>query len=462
MIQKLAKPVAKSASSRCHRSRRRQRLKAVSIRTEPYPAFPTDMQAQFMAINSVAEGAAVIRERSSRNRFMHAVELIRLGADIKIDGNNALVTGVPRLMMARRSMATDLRASASLVIAGLVAQGETLIERIYHRSRLRAHRGKLTRLGASVRRYVEAQPAIEPCGKIAGSKFLAEPKERTQNITRMSAVDITIALSKGRIFEETLPLAGGRRDRAARESGNLAQADHSRPIRDDVRVVIVRATDAPTYVQYGAADIGVAGKDVLIEHGGDGLYQPLDLKIAKCRMMVAIPAGFDYENAVRQGAAPQGGDQVHQHRARALCRQGRTRRSDQTLRFDGTGAAGRPADAIVDLVSTGSTLKANNLVAVEHIIDISSRLIVNQAALKLKREKIVPILDAFAGRVVADDRDQTFLEQRRRFRGAPRRPAGVRERAGRIGRSRRRGDPGRRQGARRCGGASNTPTASTA
>ena len=128
------------------------RLKAVSVRTEPYPAFPTDMQAQFMAINCIAEGTAVIRETIFENRFMHAVELIRLGADIKIDGNNALVTGLPRLDGAT-VMATDLRASASLVIAGLVAQGETLIERIYHLDRgYERIEEKLTRLGANVRR----------------------------------------------------------------------------------------------------------------------------------------------------------------------------------------------------------------------------------------------------------------------------------------------------------------------
>lgn len=129
-----------------------QRLKAVSVRTEPYPAFPTDMQAQFMAINCVAEGAAVIRETIFENRFMHAVELIRLGADIRIDGSNALVTGVTRLDGAT-VMATDLRASASLVIAGLVAQGETLIDRIYHLDRgYERIEEKLARLGASVRR----------------------------------------------------------------------------------------------------------------------------------------------------------------------------------------------------------------------------------------------------------------------------------------------------------------------
>ena len=129
-----------------------QRLKAVGIRTEPYPAFPTDMQAQFMAINCVAEGSAVIRETIFENRFMHAVELIRLGADIKIDGNTALVTGLPYLDGAT-VMATDLRASASLVIAGLVAKGETLIERIYHLDRgYERIEEKLIKLGASVKR----------------------------------------------------------------------------------------------------------------------------------------------------------------------------------------------------------------------------------------------------------------------------------------------------------------------
>jgi UDP-N-acetylglucosamine 1-carboxyvinyltransferase len=129
-----------------------QRLKAVSLRTAPYPAFPTDMQAQFMAINCVAEGVATIRETIFENRFMHVSELMRLGADIQIEGNNAIVRGVPRLEGAT-VMATDLRASASLVIAGLVAQGETLIDRIYHLDRgYERIEEKLARLGASVKR----------------------------------------------------------------------------------------------------------------------------------------------------------------------------------------------------------------------------------------------------------------------------------------------------------------------
>ena len=129
-----------------------QRLKAVSLRTAPYPAFPTDMQAQFMAINAVADGVATIRETIFENRFMHAVELMRLGADIQIEGSNAIVRGVPRLEGAT-VMATDLRASASLVIAGLVAEGETVIDRIYHLDRgYERIEEKLARLGACVKR----------------------------------------------------------------------------------------------------------------------------------------------------------------------------------------------------------------------------------------------------------------------------------------------------------------------
>jgi UDP-N-acetylglucosamine 1-carboxyvinyltransferase len=128
------------------------RLKAVSLRTAPYPAFPTDMQAQFMALNAVADGVATIRETIFENRFMHAVELMRLGADIHIDGSNAIVRGVQGLEGAT-VMATDLRASASLVIAGLVAQGETVIERIYHLDRgYERIEEKLSRLGARVPR----------------------------------------------------------------------------------------------------------------------------------------------------------------------------------------------------------------------------------------------------------------------------------------------------------------------
>jgi ATP phosphoribosyltransferase len=209
---------------------------------------------------------------------------------------------------------------------------------------------------------------------------------------------ITIALSKGRIFEETLPLlaaAGITPDEDPEKSRKLIIGT-SRP---DVRVVIVRASDVPTYVQYGAADLGIAGKDVLIEHGGTGLYQPLDLKIAKCRMSVATPAGFDYAAAVRRGA-----------RLRIATKYINTARehfASKGVHVDLIKLYGSMelaplaglADAIVDLVSSGGTLKANNLVEVEEIMQISSRLIVNQASLKMKRGLLQPVLDAIEGAI---------------------------------------------------------------
>ena len=211
---------------------------------------------------------------------------------------------------------------------------------------------------------------------------------------------ITIALSKGRIFEETLPLLAA--------SGIVPQEnpETSRKLiiptnRVDVRVVIVRATDAPTYVQYGAADIGVVGKDVLIENGGEGLYQPLDLKIAQCRMMVAVPVGFDYEHAVHRGARLRVATKYINIAREHFAAKGV---HVDLIKLYGSmelAPLAGLADAIVDLVSTGGTLKANNLVAIEHIVDISSRLIVNQAALKLKREKLMPIMNAIAGAVGA-------------------------------------------------------------
>ena len=163
----------------------------------------------------------------------------------------------------------------------------------------------------------------------------------------------------------------------------------------DVRVIIVRASDVPTYVQYGAADFGVAGKDVLLEHGGEGLYQPIDLNIAKCRMSVAVSADFDYANAVRHGARLRVATKYVQTAREHFAAKGvhvdliKLYGSMELAPLVGL------SDAIVDLVSSGSTLRANHLVEVEHIMDISSRLVVNQAALKLKRERLQPILDAF-------------------------------------------------------------------
>jgi ATP phosphoribosyltransferase len=206
---------------------------------------------------------------------------------------------------------------------------------------------------------------------------------------------ITIALSKGRIYDETAPLlkAAGI---VARDDPEKSRKLILRTNRGDVRLVIVRATDVPTYVQYGAADLGVAGKDVLDEHGGQGLYQPLDLKIARCRMVVAVPSGFDYRSAVRQGARLRVATKYVQTAREHFAAKGvhvdliKLYGSMELAPLTGL------ADAIVDLVSTGKTLKANRLRAVEEIASLSARLIVNQAALKLKRSAIQPLLDAFA------------------------------------------------------------------
>ncbi len=204
---------------------------------------------------------------------------------------------------------------------------------------------------------------------------------------------LTFALSKGRIFDETLPLLA----RAGIEV--LDDPDTSRKLilatnRPDLRVVLVRASDVPTYVQYGGADLGVAGADILMEAPGDGLYRPVDLKIARCRMSVATRADFDYASAVKQGS-----------RIRVATKYTLTARqhfADKGVHVDLIKLYGSMelapltglADAIVDLVSSGGTLKANGLVEVEKIADISSRLVVNQAALKLKRDAMRPLIEA--------------------------------------------------------------------
>ncbi len=209
---------------------------------------------------------------------------------------------------------------------------------------------------------------------------------------------ITLALSKGRIFEETLPLlkAAGIEVAEDPEKSRKLIIGTNRP---DVRVVLVRATDVPTYVQHGGADIGVAGKDILLEHGGQGLYQPLDLQIAKCRLSVAVRNDFDYAAAVKQGSRIRVATKYTQ------C--ARNHFADKGVHVDLIKLYGSMelapltglADAIVDLVSTGSTLKANHLIEVEEIMQISARLVVNQASLKLKRDLLRPLIDAFASAI---------------------------------------------------------------
>jgi len=206
---------------------------------------------------------------------------------------------------------------------------------------------------------------------------------------------ITIALSKGRIFEETQPLL------AAAGIVSSEDPERSRKLiletnRSDVRIIIVRASDVPTYVQHGGADLGIAGKDVLMEHGGQGLYQPLDLGIARCRLMVAVREGFDYAQAVKKGARLRVATK-YLHTAREHFA-AKGVHADLIKLYGSMELAPLVglADAIVDVVSSGNTLRANKLVAVEEIASISARLVVNQASLKLKHSALQPVIDAFS------------------------------------------------------------------
>ena len=206
---------------------------------------------------------------------------------------------------------------------------------------------------------------------------------------------ITLALSKGRIFEEALPLleAAGVRVLDDPEQSRKLILVTSQP---GLRVLVVRATDVPTYVQYGGADLGITGRDTLIEHGSEGLYQPLDLQIAKCRISVAVRADFDYASAVKQGSRLKVATKYLAIAREFFAAKGVHADLIQLYGSMELAPLTGLADAIVDLVSTGNTLKANQLVEVEHIMDISARLVVNQAALKLKQAPIRRVIDALA------------------------------------------------------------------
>jgi ATP phosphoribosyltransferase len=206
---------------------------------------------------------------------------------------------------------------------------------------------------------------------------------------------LTIALSKGRLLDETLPLLA-RAGVIPVEDPNASRKLVVATSHAAVSLVILRATDVPTYVQYGAADLGVAGKDVLLEHGNEGLYQPLDLGIGLCRLVVATRSDYDWKGSVQRGG-----------RIRVATKYVRTAREHfaakgmhvDLIKLYGSmelAPLAGLADAIVDLVSTGRTLQANDLVAVEEIMPISARLIVNPGALKLKRDLAKPLIDALA------------------------------------------------------------------
>jgi ATP phosphoribosyltransferase len=206
---------------------------------------------------------------------------------------------------------------------------------------------------------------------------------------------ITLALSKGRIFDETTPML------AAMGIEPLEHPEKSRKLilgtnRPDLRLLIVRASDVPTYVQYGAADLGIAGSDVLVEHGGDGLYQPVDLGIAKCRMSLCAAQDLDVETMIRRGARLRVATKYLQTTRRYFADRGI--HADLIKLYGSMELAPLVglADVIVDLVSTGATLKANGLREVEVIGPVSSRLIVNQASLKLRYDQLEPLVQAFA------------------------------------------------------------------
>jgi len=206
---------------------------------------------------------------------------------------------------------------------------------------------------------------------------------------------IGIALSKGRILEETAPLlarVGARPKEDPETSRKLIIGTERRGLR----LIVVRAADVPTYVEHGAAELGIAGKDVLAEHGGAGLYQPVDLGIAACRMVVAVRRGYDYAAAVRQGARLRIATKYVQTTRQHFAAKGL---QVDLIRLYGSMELAPLvdlADAIVDLVSSGKTLRANDLLAVEEIMPVSARLIVNQAALKTRRAELQPLVDAFA------------------------------------------------------------------
>lgn len=210
---------------------------------------------------------------------------------------------------------------------------------------------------------------------------------------------LTIALSKGRIFKETLPLLAHAgivpKDDPEKSRKLILDTNH-----DDVKLVIIRASDVPTYVEYGAADLGVAGKDVLMEHGGEGLYEPLDLNIARCKLMTAGPKD-EPEPAGRMKIATKFVNSTRRYYA-SLGKQVEIIKLYGSMELAPLVGL---ADRIVDLVDTGNTLKANGLEPLEHIADISSRLVVNKASMKMKHDRVQAFIDHIAEAVAKNRKD---------------------------------------------------------
>ena len=206
---------------------------------------------------------------------------------------------------------------------------------------------------------------------------------------------ITIALSKGRIFTETMPILN-QLDIFCKEDTETSRKLVFETNKKNIRLIIVRASDVPTYVEWGGADMGIAGRDVLDEFQGEGLFQPIDLGIGKCQLMVAAKKVFDYEACIKQ-----------KRRLRVATKYPQAAReffANKGIHIDVIKLYGSMelapivgmSDVIVDLVSSGKTLEANNLIALEKISDISSRLIINQASLKIKRAQLKPLIENFS------------------------------------------------------------------
>jgi len=206
---------------------------------------------------------------------------------------------------------------------------------------------------------------------------------------------ITIALSKGRIFTETMPILN-QLDIFCKEDPETSRKLVFETNKKNIRLIIVRASDVPTYVEWGGADMGIAGRDVLDEFQGEGLFQPIDLGIGKCQLMVAAKKVFDYEACIKQKRRLRVATKYPQAARKFFANKG--------IHIDVIKLYGSMelapivgmSDIIVDLVSSGKTLEANNLIALEKISDISSRLIINQASLKIKRAQLKPLIENFS------------------------------------------------------------------
>ena len=327
--------------------------------TSPFPGFPTDMQAQMMALLGVADGLSKISETIFENRFMHAAELNRMGARIETDGSTAVVRGVPGYQGAP-VMATDLRASASLVLAGLAAHGTTEVSRVYHLDRgYERLEVKLQALGARIRRVPVSRP-------------------------------LTLALPKGRLLDPALALLASMGVQGLdADSRRLLLTDE----RMDLRFILLKPADIPTYVEYGAADLGIVGKDILLEQEPD-VYEPVDLGFGFCRLVVAEPRELWERDDPAKWSWVRVATKYPTLTERYFSDRGI---QVEIVRLDGSielAPLVGLAERIVDLVQSGETLRANGLVEVAQIVTSTARLIVNRASLKTAHARVSGLIES--------------------------------------------------------------------